>query len=49
MADTFLHQRQTKWGANVLAPLGKPTVIFSSDDLTTKGQTQLEVTATPIK
>jgi len=41
--------RQTKWGANVIVPVGKPTVIFSSDDLTTKGQIQLELTATPIQ
>jgi hypothetical protein len=40
--------RQTKWGSTVIVPLGKPTIIFSSDDLTTKGQMQLELTATPI-
>jgi hypothetical protein len=32
----------------VIVPLKKPTVIFSSDDLTTKHQMQLELTATPI-
>jgi hypothetical protein len=41
--------RQTKWNSNVIVPLGKPTVVFSSDDVTTKGQMQLELTATPIK
>ncbi|HUO30984.1 MAG TPA: hypothetical protein VMU80_17295 [Bryobacteraceae bacterium] len=41
--------RQNRWTSNVIVPLGKPTVIFSSDDLTTKGQMQLELTATPIQ
>jgi len=41
--------RQTKWSANVIVPIGKPTVIFSSDDVSTKGQMQLELTATPIE
>jgi len=41
--------RQTKWNSNVIVPIGKPTVIFSSDDVSTKGQTQLELTATPIE
>ena len=40
--------RQTKWSSNVIVPIGKPTVIFSSDDVTTKGQMQLELTATAI-
>jgi hypothetical protein len=40
--------RQTKWSSNVIVPIGKPTVVFSSDDVTTKGQTQLELTATAI-
>ena len=40
--------RQTKWSSNVIVPIGKPTVIFSSDDATTKGQMQLELTATAI-
>jgi hypothetical protein len=41
--------RQTKWESNVIVPLRKPTTIFSSDDPTTKRQTQLELTAIPIK
>jgi len=41
--------RQNRWSSNVIVPVGKPTVIFSSDDLTTKGQIQLELTATPIQ
>lgn len=40
--------RQNWWGGNVLVPLGKPTVIFSSDDLQSKGKLQVEVTATRI-
>jgi len=40
--------RQNKWGSIVLVALRKPTVIFSSDDLTSKHQVQLELTATPI-
>jgi hypothetical protein len=40
--------RQNKWSSTVIVPLKKPTVIFSSDDLTTKHQMQLELTATPI-
>jgi hypothetical protein len=41
--------RQTKWSANVIVPLRKSTLVFSSDDAATKGQMQLELTATPIK
>jgi hypothetical protein len=41
--------RQTKWESNVIVPLRKPTTIFSSDDPSTKRQTQLELTAIPIK
>ena len=41
--------RQNKWGSNVMVPLRKPTLIFSSDDIMTKRQIQLELTATPIK
>ena len=40
--------RQTKWSSNAVVPIGKPTVIFSADDLASKGQMQLELTATPI-
>ncbi len=40
--------RQNKWSSNVIVPLRKPTLIFSSDDATTKRQLQLELTATPI-
>lgn len=39
---------RNRWGSTVILPLKKPTVIFSSDDLTSKRQMQLELTATPI-
>jgi len=41
--------RQTKWGSSVLVPIGKPTTIYSADDVTAKGQMQIELTATPVK
>lgn len=41
--------RQNKWSSPVLIPLRKSTILFSADDLTTKRQMQLEVTATPVK
>jgi len=40
--------RQNRWSSSVVVPLSKPTVIFSSDDLTSKRQFQLELTATLI-
>ncbi len=40
--------RQNRWGSNVIVPLRKPTVIFSSDDSSGKRKMQLELTATPI-
>jgi hypothetical protein len=40
--------RQNKWNSGVVVPFRKPTVVFSSDDLTTKRQMQVELTATPI-
>lgn len=51
-AATQTHQpliRQTKWSSSVIVPIGKATTIFSSDDVTTKGQMQLELTATPVR
>jgi len=36
-----------EWSSNVIVPIGKPTVIFSSDDVTTKGQMQLELSSSP--
>jgi len=38
--------RQNKWEAAVLIPIGKPTVVFNSDDLDNKGSMQMLVTAT---
>jgi len=40
--------RNTSWGSTVLIPLKKAVTVFSSDGATTKRQTQLELTATPI-
>ena len=50
--DQSLHQpiiRQNKWQAVVLIPVGKPTVVFTSDALESKGSLQLTVTATPLQ
>jgi hypothetical protein len=41
--------RQNKWNSRVIVPIGKATMVFSSDDLASKGQIQVELTATPIK
>ena len=41
--------RQNKWQSMTQLPTGKPTVIFSSDNLENKGRMQVEVTATPIR
>jgi type II secretory pathway component GspD/PulD (secretin) len=38
--------RQNSWDSAVLIPIGKPTVVFSSDALESKGRMQLVVTAT---
>jgi hypothetical protein len=46
--DARLHEpiiRQNKWQALVLIPIGKPTVVFTSDALDSKGSMQLVVTA----
>jgi len=40
--------RQNKWSSTVTIPLKKPTLLFSSDNLDSKSQMQVEVTATPI-
>lgn len=50
--DARLHQpiiRQNKWQAVVLIPIGKPTVVFTSDALDSKGSMQLVATATAIQ
>jgi hypothetical protein len=41
--------RQNKWDSAVLIPIGKPTVVFSSDDLDDKGKLQVELTATRVE
>jgi hypothetical protein len=41
--------RQNKWEAPVLIPIGKPTVVFTSDSLDSKGSMHVTVTATPIQ
>lgn len=38
--------RQNRWQTPVLIPLGKATVVFTSDDIDSKGGMQVEVTAT---
>ncbi|MDR3738813.1 MAG: hypothetical protein P4L40_07315 [Terracidiphilus sp.] len=50
--DARIHQpiiRQNRWHAPVLIPLGKPTVVFSSDSLDSKGSLQVTLTATPLQ
>jgi len=41
--------RNNRWQAPVLLPLNKPTVIFTSDALDTKGSIQVLVTATSLQ
>jgi hypothetical protein len=41
--------RQTRWSSNVVLPLRKPTVLFSSDATGSKSQTQLELLVTPLQ
>ena len=41
--------RQNKWISTVTVPLNKPTIVFSSDDVTAKRQMQVEITAAAIK
>lgn len=40
--------RSNKWDSAVLIPIGKPTVVFSADDLNDKGKMQVELTAARI-
>jgi hypothetical protein len=41
--------RQNTWQASVVIPIGKPTVVFSSDALDNKGGMQFVVTANPLQ
>lgn len=50
--DAGLHQpviRQNKWQAGVLIPIGKATIVFTSDALDSKGGMQVVVTASPLQ
>lgn len=51
-SDTVPHQpiiRQNRWQGICLIPTGKPTVVFSSDSLDSKGGTRILITATPLQ
>lgn len=51
-SDPNLHQpvfRLNKWQSRVLIPIGKRTVVFTSDSLDSKGSTRVVVTATPLE
>lgn len=41
--------RQNRWQAPVLIPIGKPTVVFTSDDIDSKGSMRVVITATPLQ
>ncbi len=41
--------RQNKWNSVVSAKVGKPTLIFTSDDVSSKRQMTVEMTATPVR
>lgn len=41
--------RQNRWNSFVIVPVGKPTMLFSSDDLASTRTLQIEVTAIPVK
>lgn len=41
--------RQNRWQSGVLIPIGKPTVVFTSDSLDSKGSMRVLVTATPLQ
>lgn len=41
--------RENKWQASVLIPIGKQSVVFSSDSVDSKGSTRVLLTATPIQ
>jgi type II secretory pathway component GspD/PulD (secretin) len=41
--------RQNKWSSSAIVPLKRATLVFSSDDVASKRQMQLELTATPIR
>lgn len=41
--------RQNRWSAVATVPLGKPTTLFASDDVTSKKRMEIELTATEIR
>jgi hypothetical protein len=41
--------QQNKWNSQIVVPFGKPTVVFSSDEVASKRTIELELTATEIK
>jgi hypothetical protein len=41
--------RTMSWESYVTVPIGKATIVFSSDNAADHGKTQLEVTATPLR
>ena len=41
--------KHNSWHGDVTVPLGKPVVIFSSDDVASKRTTQVELTVTPVR
>lgn len=40
---------QNRWNSQVMVALGRPTVLFSSDEVTSKRVVELELTATELK
>lgn len=41
--------RSNRWQSPILIPLNKPTVVFTSDSLDSKGNMQIQVTAKPVQ
>jgi hypothetical protein len=41
--------RQNRWSTSTVLAIGKPTVVFSSENLESKGRMEIEVTATPMR
>ena len=40
--------RETRWQSNIVVTLDKPTIIFSSENVSDTGKTELELTATEV-
>jgi hypothetical protein len=47
-APLSLLTRQTNWSSDVSVPIGKPTIVLSSDNDTDHGKTELELTAVSV-